>query len=104
MKRLFALLLCLGLCGCATTSSVTPNLSLGMTKQEVIAKCGNPTQAGAIQGKDGKAYETFMYREEGLITARDSIITTYVYFADGKVIYYGGNPNMPTEETEGQKK
>lgn len=87
--------------GCVTTSSITPNLAIGMTKQEVIAKCGKPMQAGAVKDKDGRILESFMYRE---ILSQGTLglggyappVITYVYFADGKVVYYG-NPNPPTE-------
>lgn len=102
MKKLIYLFVMLMLVsGCATVSQVTPKLSLGMTKEEVIAKCGNPTQSGALKDKDGKVLESFMYREtlyQGALGQGGyaSPITTYVYFEDGKVVYYG-NPN-PTSE------
>lgn len=102
MKRtIFLLITILFLSGCATTSVVAPKLRLGMTKEEVLKACGNPTQSGAIQDKDGKVLESFMYREAlyggalGLGGYAPPVVT-YVYFADGKVVYYG-NPNPSTE-------
>ncbi len=101
MRKVVLLILCVLLSGCVTTSAVTPKLSLGMTKQEVLAACGNPRQSGAIQTQDGRILESFEYKESPLLepASKDLSITTYVYFEDGKVIYYGGNPTMPTEPT-----
>jgi uncharacterized protein YceK len=99
MKNLvYILMLAILLSGCATVSSVSPKLSLGMSKQEVLAKCGRPTQIGAVQGADGRTFETFTYREmlsESFVGGSQTPFYTYVYFVDGKVIYYGNNPNMP---------
>jgi len=91
--------------GCATTSRITPKLSLGMTKQEVLRKCGNPLQSGALKRENGKMVETFIYKEKIFFTEETSILrgnplNTYVYFEDGKVVYFGGNPNMPKMENE----
>lgn len=93
------------ICGCATTSAVTPKLSLGMTKQEVLAKCGNPTQSGAIKDKEGRTLESFMYRETLYemplpMGGYAPPAITYVYFIDGKVIYFGSNSTVPTEQKD----
>ncbi|MDP8261915.1 MAG: DUF2845 domain-containing protein [Candidatus Ancaeobacter aquaticus] len=105
MKRLICLIaVIIMVSGCATTSRVTPKLSLGMTKEEVLSKCGNPVQSGAVQGQDGKALESFMYRESlySEVTGYKLVPTiTYVYFVDNKVIYYGSNPTMPTQGQRG---
>ena len=108
MRKAIALLvLVLLISGCATTSSITPKLSLGMTKQEILAKCGQPFQAGAVKGSDGKTYESFMYKENICQTSVGigtfTPVITYVWFSDGKVVYYGGNPNIPTEEIINEK-
>ena len=102
MKRLIYLFIfAMFVSGCATTYSFTSKLSLGMTKQEVLAKCGNPFQAGAVKGNDGRTYETLTYKFYDMFTGE---ITTYVFFTDGKIVYYGGNPNMPNEPSVEQKK
>ena len=104
MKKLICLLvLVMILSGCATVSSISPKLSLGMSKQEVLEKCGRPFQAGVIPNNNKEVLERFTYKEiETLMFfgGRPKSTYTYVYFADGKVIYYGSNPNMPTEESQ----
>ena len=99
MKKLICfLILVMLVSGCgATTSKLTPKLALGMTKQEVLAKCGTPRQLGAMQTKDGQVIENFIY-EEGRFWNIHGLINTYIYFIDGKVVCYGGDPTMLTEK------
>ena len=52
MKKSFLLLLCLGLIGCATAPALN-NVSLGMTKGEVIKVLGNPS---SVSAKDNTEY------------------------------------------------
>jgi hypothetical protein len=46
MKKLLAVLFCLGLVGCATAPNFN-NISMGMTKPEVINGLGKPTNLSA---------------------------------------------------------
>ena len=95
MKKLVGLLvLVMVVSGCA----VTPKLTLGMAKQEVLTKCGTPKQSGTMQDKNGQILESFIY-DEGFWSPNGGVVT-HVYFADDKVIYYGSNPGMPIEESE----
>ena len=82
--------------GCVTTS-VSSNLSLGMSKEEVLAKCGKPFQAGAIKDSKGQLLESFHYKQQTKLspTAVPIETDTYVYFTDGRVVYYGNSPSMP---------
>lgn len=101
-KIIYLLVIAALLIGCATVSRVTPRLSLGMTKKEVLAKCGRPYQSSAVEGYDGKIYETFTYKE----TLRETFmgdqtpVYTYVHFVDDKVVYYGGSPKMPIDQIQ----
>ncbi|UCG35276.1 MAG: DUF2845 domain-containing protein [Candidatus Omnitrophota bacterium] len=99
MKRLICLFIMLiVLSGCATTSVITPKLALGMTKEEVLKKCGRPLRSGAMRGEKGEVLETFVY-EETLFRQGQAWITTYVYFQDNEVIYYGAEPIVSEYET-----
>ena len=74
MKRIsvFIILLSFFIPACATTmASITENLSLGMTKQEVIDTVGKPgTVAGAGIRSDGKSYEVLEFNVGDIISAR----------------------------------
>lgn len=104
-KLIYLFVMAILVSGCATTSSITPQLQLGTTKDEVLKKCGQPIQVSATKDKDGKVMETFMYRETlygNIIAPRaeTTVLITYVNFEDGKVVYFG-NPNPPTESSRG---
>ncbi|MCU0651542.1 MAG: hypothetical protein MUC39_01185 [Candidatus Omnitrophica bacterium] len=79
------LVLCLGLCGCVTTSSRINNISLGMTKANVLRSMGTPTSTSA---KGTTEYLTYK-----LIVAYDRVDPIYndyfVKLIDGKVESYG---------------
>ncbi len=47
MKNALILLLCLGLCGCATFSSQMNSLKIGMTKDDVIKIMGQPVSTSS---------------------------------------------------------
>ncbi len=55
MKKLLAVLLSLGFVGCATTPNLS-NVSLGMTKAEVIKSLGNPSSVSAIDNVEYLKY------------------------------------------------
>jgi hypothetical protein len=97
MKKLLFIILCLVLIAYATTSPVTPKLASGMTKKEVITKCGKPAQTGEIKDKNGRTLESFIYKETSIFDPENPVIT-YVYFADDKVIYFGSDPSLPPEK------
>lgn len=86
MKRRFVLLLSLGFVGCATTSTIN-NISLGMTKVEVIKTIGNPN---SISAKGDLEY--LKYNFAPLIRDADDSRNSYDYFVrlvNGKVESYG---------------
>jgi|GEM_PF-3638295 len=98
MKKIPLIFLCALLSGCATVSRVSPQLNLGMTKEEVLKKCGTPRQAGAMKDGNLRIIETFKYTEFPFFhSAATEPITTYIYFSEGKVIYYGPSPRLPKE-------
>lgn len=111
MKKLIALLLCLGLGGCASLSGVrTMNrenllkLSIGMSKQEALNVMGtrsfatleegrinNPYRSEILSNKEGKIFEVLYYctdekRIDGAIT--DDELTPLI-FDNGKLIGWG---------------
>jgi len=101
MKKILAVLLCLGLVGCVS-SSVMPwgiektrnnlmKLELGMSKQEVIDIMGMPYNREAYSTPDGKLdfliYLT-KYTDTGSIPDSD---TTPICLLNGKVTGWGRN-------------
>lgn len=86
MKKMFVSLLSLGFVGCATTSAIN-NVSLGMTKVEVIKTIGTPN---SISAKDNVEY--LRYNFAPLIREPDDFRHFYDYFVrlvNGKVESYG---------------
>jgi hypothetical protein len=78
-------------CGCATTSRVTPRISTGMTKQEVLSVCGNPFSTEARADN----LEVLVYKESiydtsiGQMTMNPAdTLYTYITLENGKVIRY----------------
>ena len=92
-KKLLALLLCLGLVGCATTSRVAQKISLGMTTDEVRKAAGQPFSKNVMKGSDGNAIEEWVYREttwdDGGWSWDKTQINTVVAFKNGKVESFG---------------
>lgn len=110
MKKLLLVLFCLGLVGCATLEGFRMKnrqnllqLSIGMTKQEVMnimgneavydfsgSSANNPYRSEIMQGKD-KTFEVLYYYTD--IKASDGAITddelTPVVFDNGKAIGWG---------------
>lgn len=86
MKKLFVVLLCLGLAGCATVPNLN-SISLGMTKPDVIKNLGNPD---SVSAKDNIEY--LKYSSAGALTPPDLVQhypEYYVRLIDGKVESYG---------------
>lgn len=81
MRKILALLLCLGLCGCVTAAKMN-RLRCGMNKDEVIKVMGNPNSAKASEGVECLEYylSNSMMGDTG---------TYWVMLKDGKVIQYG---------------
>jgi len=86
MKRLLAILLCLGLVGCATTDSLT-QISLGMTKEQVIQKIGSPTSVSAKGNMEIFRYYLYQPLGQGLLDTRRT--DYFVAFQNGLVESYG---------------
>ncbi len=82
MKKVFVLLLCLGLVGCATAPNMSV-LSLGMTKNEVTRALGKPFSVSA-QGN----MEYLTYNDRSGIYG-DYTIPYFVRLVNGKVESYG---------------
>jgi len=85
MKKTLFLLLYLGLCGCLTMATKINSISLGMNKEEVIKKMGNPVSTSA---KENTEYLSYLLGEssDGIIGYP---IPYYVCLRDGKVVSYG---------------
>ena len=110
-KKYFLLILFLLLSGCVTASKITPKLSLGMTKQQVLQNCGRPYKSGAtIDPKTGETIEALTYREFIYDSAAGDLVTpppTFIniYFKDGKVVQYGEGADWKTlSDYEGERK
>lgn len=90
MGKLLVVLLCVGLLGCATSSKINL-ISLGMSKEDVIKRMGNPISTSAIKGKEFMNY---------LLT--DPIYgmpaSYYVSIQDGKVVSYGEKGDFGTTQ------
>ncbi len=89
MKKILVLLLCLGMGGCATTSRVAQNISLGMTTQEVFRAAGKPFSKNIGKNAEGELVEEWFYREttwdDGGWSWDKTIINSVVTFKNGKV-------------------
>ena len=85
MKSIFVLLLCLGLCGCMTMATKINSISLGMSKEEVIKKMGDPVSTSAQENTE---YLSYLLGEssDGIIGYP---IPYYVCLREGQVISYG---------------
>lgn len=84
-KLIYFLILGMLISGCAATSSRLNNLSLGMTKQEVIKKIGNPSSTKASEGVE--VLEYMLYPCGGLSVCNDE--PYWVTLRDNKVVQFG---------------
>ena len=96
MKKILAVLLCLGLVGCAMLPATVPNLngvSLGMTKAEVIQNVGVPESASAQGNVEYLKYICtggFNSRiSNGACYDRGGAVEYFVRLVNGKVESYG---------------
>ena len=88
--------------GCATSSTVSSKISLGMTKQAVIAACGKPFRSGSRMGENGRAVEAITYQEtlyRPFQYPNTETLYTNVYFVDGKVVQYGASEDWQTPDS-----
>ncbi len=90
MKKIICLfVLALLISGCATTSRVAQNISLGMSTQEVLRVAGKPFSKNIGKDAEGNSIEEWFYRETTWDDAGWSwdktIINSVVTFKDGKV-------------------
>lgn len=83
MKKLLVVLLCLGLCGCATAKKLNL-ISIGMSKGDVIKVMGKPTTSSAIEGTEYLNYQLSQSAIEF-----EQVEPYYVCIKDGKVFSYG---------------
>jgi hypothetical protein len=71
------------LSACSTLSTRTQKLSLGMTKDQVVAVLGKDFQTvGAREGSDARKVEVIRYQDE----ATGELLC---YFRDGKLVQWG---------------
>ena len=85
------LLLVLLLTSCATPAKHMTRISLGMTKEQVIQKLGNPTVArGAIRNKFDQTVEVWEYRLRiGDPFIGPGIKNYWLYFMEDKLVRWG---------------
>ena len=102
-----ALLLAIIFVGCATPAKRMARISLGMSKEQVVQKLGDPTVArGAIRNKFDQPVEALEYRlalpedaganvafttatfEVGAFVHRD-IKNYWLYFVEDKLVHWG---------------
>lgn len=81
------------LTGCAAPRSTTNQLSLGMTKAEVISLMGEPDSSAAIKNQ-GDCYYYSMWRDFWNRSPGNYSDRYYVCFQNGKSVVYGrvGDP------------
>jgi len=81
------------LSGCATTSVVTQDIALGMTKQNVISKAGKPFSKNGYKDSSGNIIDVWSYKEttwdDGGWSWDKTVISTEVVFENNKVQSFG---------------
>jgi len=85
MKKVFVLLLCLGLCGCASAHKIN-SISLGMSKEDVIKTMGRPVSTSATEGTEYLNYKLAETSDDDFL---GRYTPYYVSIRDGKVVSYG---------------
>lgn len=87
IQTLGIVLILASLTSCKTRSKFTSNsISIGMTKEQVVSKFGQPYKSGFTENKEtGEIKETLYYRENLWIAGNNSI-TNILVFKDGKLV------------------
>lgn len=105
MKRVMMLVLCLGICGCATTAQYEKKLNtfIGTSEDNLIASWGVPDKTYTLQ--DGKKAVEFVHKYSSqsggyLYTTPQ---TTYYSGTKGDKAYSGTATTYVTERTPVQK-
>ena len=95
MKRLVAVILSLSfLCGCATAGRMN-QVSLGMSKAEVIRVMGQPVSTSA---KDNTEYLNYRLSETSTADYYGDYTPYAVCLKNGKVVSYGRHGDFGTTE------
>ena len=104
------------LAGCATNNNNKEipihTLTVGMSKQEVISKLGNPHRVVASEVVSGRNQQTWMYQQDKIIwltgnaflggTTRNDQVIYLLGFSDDKLVGWRDNayrPNTMPENT-----
>ena len=100
MKKLIVSLLLVGVAGCVSTGKKLNNVSLGMTKPEVVRVMGTPD---SVKGADG--VEVLVYSVDKLWTTERYTYTGdyWIELKNGRVTKYGkpvdfNMANPPTQK------
>jgi len=95
MKKLLLVLLCLGLCGCATASKMN-RITQGMARPEVIRILGKPVSTSA---KNNSEYLNYQLYERGVLY--DFGTMYFVEIIDDKVESFGRTSDFfPAKSSE----
>lgn len=98
MRKILVLFLCLGLAGCATAYKIN-QVSLGMTKAEVIKVMGEPVSISATENQEYLNYQLAETAEDGF----NGDYTPYaIVLQSGKVASYGRHGDFGTTEQSAQ--
>ncbi|OPB94857.1 hypothetical protein BB021_18535 [Elizabethkingia ursingii] len=82
-----SILFALSINSCSTRSKFSSeSLSIGMTKEQVLAKFGKPYKSSFVQDKETGAIEEALFYREFLYISGNSNITNILTFKDGKLI------------------
>lgn len=98
MKRFLSVFLCLGLMGCATAGAIN-SISVGMSKEDVIKKMGQPVSTSA---KEGREYLNYQLSETSTQAYYGWTTPYAVVLQDGKVVSYGRHGDFGTTEQPAQ--
>ncbi|MFH1698792.1 MAG: hypothetical protein ABH882_07020 [Candidatus Omnitrophota bacterium] len=105
-KLIYLFVLAMLVSGCAAfaNSRMTPKLSLGMTKQDVLKIGGQPYKAAAtIDKKTGEPTEVLTFRE--YICCPADYLYVVTHFKEGKLVQFGDRSDwMTAADYEGERK
>jgi len=92
-RKLWLFIAVVFLVGCATTSKVVQNVTLGMTTQEALRAGGRPFSKNAYQDTSGDMVEEWTYREttwdDGGWSWDRTILNTTLVFRNNKLVSFG---------------